>query len=99
MYAMTGKLIAQDGKRAEITDILLCAADVVSGLPGCKMYIVCEDMSNENAVWVYEMWDDKNAHDASLNDERVRTLIGKARPFIGGVPDGAELRVLGGYGL
>lgn len=98
-YAMTGKLTAQPGKRTQMTDILLRAADVVSGLPGCKMYIVCEDMSNENAVWVFEMWDDKNAHDASLKDERVRALIGEARPFIGGAPDGAELRVAGGHGL
>lgn len=99
MYAMTGKLIAQPGKRAQMTNILLRAADVVGELSGCKMYVACEDVSNENAVWIFEMWDDKDAHDASLKDERVRTLIAEARPLMGGAPEGAELRIAGGYGL
>ena len=99
MYAMTGKLIAQAGRRAEMTKILLRAADAVSELPGCKMYVVCEDMSNENAIWVFEMWDDKESHEDSLKHERVRGLIGEARPIIGGTPDGAELLVVGGYGM
>ena len=99
MYAMTGKLTARPGQRAEMTDVLLRAAKVVSGLSGCKMYLVCEDVSNENMVWVFEIWDDKEAHDASLLDERVRALIAEARPMMGGAPGGAELRVAGGHGL
>ena len=99
MYAMTGKLIALPGKRAEMTDILLRAANVVRELPGCRMYIVCEEASNENTVWVFEMWDDKESHDASLKEERVRALIAEARPLMGGAPDGAELHVAGGYGI
>lgn len=96
---MTGKLIAQAGKRAEMIDILLRAADLVGGLSGCHSYIVCEDISDENAVWVFEMWGDKDSHDASLKDERVRALIAKAKPLMGGAPDGAELNVAGGFGL
>ncbi len=99
MYAMTGKLIAQTGKRAAMVEILLRAADVVSVLPGCRRYLVCEDVSNEDAIWVFEMWDDKHFHDASLTDPRVRALIAEARPLMGGAPDGAELSVVGGYGL
>ena len=99
MYAMTGKLIAQTGKRGDVTTILLRAAELVGGLPGCRMYIVCEGSSNENAVWVFETWDDKESHDASLKDERVRALINEARPLMGGAPDGAELRVIGGHGI
>lgn len=99
LYAMTGKLIVQAGKRAEMIDILLRAADLVGGLSGCQSYIVCEDISDENAVWVFEMWDDKDSHDASLKDERVRALIAEARPLMDGAPGGAELRVAGGYGI
>ena len=99
LYAMTGKLTTQPGKRAEMTAILIRASKIVGELPGCRMYVVCEDASNENAVWVFEMWDDKEAHDASLKDERVRALIGEARPFMSGAPDGAELRVAGGHGI
>jgi quinol monooxygenase YgiN len=99
MYAMTGKLTSQPGQRTALVDILKRAADLVDGLPGCRMYIVCEDISNETTVWVFEMWDDKQAHDDSLKDEHVRGLIAQARPLLGGAPAGAELRVAGGHGI
>ena len=57
------------------------------------------DVANETAIWVFEMWDDKSAHDASLKDERVRALIAEAGPLMGGAPHGAELRVAGGHGI
>jgi quinol monooxygenase YgiN len=99
MYAMTGKLTAQAGRRGELVDILKQAAELVGQLPACRMYIVSEDLSNETSVWVFEAWDDKAAHDASLVDERVRALIGQARPLLAAAPDGAELQVMGGHGI
>ena len=63
------------------------------------MYLVCEDTSNENAVWVFEVWDDKQAHDDSLKNENTRELIAQARPLLAAAPDGAELKVVGGHGI
>jgi len=99
MYAMTGKLIAQAGKRNELVDILQQAASLVSVLPECRMYIVNEDTNNETHVWVFEAWHDRQSHDSSLEDEQVRSLITKAKPLLAAAPDGAELRVVGGHGL
>ena len=99
MYAMTGKLIVQKGRRNELVQILNQAASFVGHLPACRLYIVSEDVSNEDQVWVFEMWDDKAAHDLSLKDERVRALIAEAMPLMGAAPDGAELRVAGGHGI
>lgn len=99
MYAMTGQLIAQAGKRADLAGILLRASQLVAGMNGCHAYIVMEDSGNADAVSVFELWDDKPAHDASLQDERVRALIAEAMPLLAGAPGGAELRVLGGHGL
>ncbi len=99
MYAMTGKLIAQIGKRDELVDILKQAADLVGKIPECMLYIVCEDLSNETHVWVFETWMDKQAHDISLGDERVRSLIAKARPLLAAAPDGAELRIVAAHGV
>ncbi len=99
MYAMTGKLIAQAGRRGELVDILKQAAEWVGQLPTCRMYIVSEDLANDTHVWVFEVWDDKAAHDASLTDERVRALIAQARPLLAAAPDGAELQVMGGHGI
>ncbi|MBI5965426.1 MAG: antibiotic biosynthesis monooxygenase [Chloroflexi bacterium] len=99
MYAMTGKLTTQTGKRNELIDILKRAANLVGQLPACRLYIVSEDIANENHVWIFEMWDDKEAHDSSLKDERVRALISEAMPLMDGAPDGVELRVAGGHGI
>jgi quinol monooxygenase YgiN len=99
MYAMTGKLTAQSGRRDELVEILLSASRVVAQLRGCRAYIVNEDAGDEASVWVFEIWDDKDAHDASLKDEQVRSLITEAMPMMGGAPSGAELRVVGGHGI
>ncbi len=99
MYAMTGKLIAQNGKRNELVFILKQAADLVSELPECQTYIVCEDLANETHVCVFEIWLDKQSHDSSLNDATVRSLITQAKPLLAAAPDGAELSISGGHGI
>lgn len=98
-YAMTGKLTAQPGMRGMLASILLRASEIVSGMSGCRAYIVMEDTGDESAVWVFEMWNDKDSHDASLRDEKVRALISEAMPLLAGPPGGSELRVLGGHGV
>ena len=99
MYAMTGKLIAQAGRRSKLVEILMRASNVVAQLQGCRAYIVNEDIGDEESVWVFEIWDDKDAHDVSLQDEQVRSLISEAMPLIGEASCGAELRVMGGHGI
>jgi len=99
MYGRCGKLIAQTGQRAALIAILNRAADLVGGLAGCRAYLVSEDRADDVGIWVFELWVDKAAHGASLQDERVRALIAEARPLIGGMGEGAELNVVGGYGL
>jgi quinol monooxygenase YgiN len=99
MYAMTGKLTAQAGKRGALVEILLRASGVVSHFSECRAYIVNEDIADEACVWVFEIWDDKESHDMSLKDEWVRSLIAEAMPLISGAPLGAELRVVGGHGI
>jgi quinol monooxygenase YgiN len=94
MYAMTGTLPAQPGKRAMLSDILVRASALVTSMPGCRAYIVLEDLKDENAVSVFEMWDDKEAHDASLKDPQVRALIAEAMPILAGAPGGDEFRVV-----
>jgi len=99
MYAMTGKLVAQAGRRSKLVEILMRASSVVAQFQGCRAYIVNEDIEDEESVWVFEIWDDKDAHDVSLQDEQVRSLIAEAMPLIGEASGGAELRVMGGHGI
>ena len=99
MYGMQGKLTAQPGKRDEFIQILLRAADLVGQLPTCHLYTVSEDLADENGILIVEIWDDKPAHDASLQDPAVRALIGEAMPLMAGAPTSVEFNVVGGHGL
>jgi quinol monooxygenase YgiN len=99
MYAMYGVLMAQPGKRDQLAAILTRAAGVVGRLPGCRLYVINEDLGDEQALRVYEVWDDRAAHDASLQDTVVRALIADAMPLLASPPAGVELRVVGSHGL
>jgi quinol monooxygenase YgiN len=99
MYGMQGKLTAQPGKRDEFIQILLRAASLVGQLPTCHLYTVSEDLADENDILIVEIWDDKAAHDASLQDPTVRALIGEAMPLMAGAPSSVEFNVVGGHGL
>ena len=99
MYVMMGKLLAQPGKRGQLADILLRASRMVAEMQGCRAYIILEDLQDESSVVVFEMWDDKESHDASLRDANVRALIAEAMPILAGAPSGSELRVLGGHAV
>lgn len=99
MFGMCGKLVASEGMRGQLAEILLRAAAIVGDFPGCHLYAVSEATDDSNAVWVMELWEDQQRHDLSLQDERVRALIAEAMPLLGGPPDGAALRVIGGHGL
>ena len=99
MYAMQGKLTAHAGKQEALAAILLRAAERVSQLTGCRMYLVGRQSDQPAAVCVVEVWDDKDAHDASLADPQVRALIAEAMPLICEPPQGYEIDVLGGHGL
>lgn len=99
-FGLHGALKAKDGKSDELARILLKAAELVSDVPGNQLYIVSKDSEDKNKIWVTEVWDSKEDHDNSLQDEEVRKLISKAMPLLDGNPDrGFELEVLGGVGL
>lgn len=64
----------------------------------CYAYIVgTSDSPNE--VWVSELWQSKEAHDASLEPEDIRSLVMTARPLIANMPAGTEFTAVGGKGF
>jgi quinol monooxygenase YgiN len=98
MYGLQGKMVATAGRRDALL-ALLREGTRGEPMPGCRLYVVSEVPSEPDAIAIFEVWDDKAAHDESLQLERVRTLIAKARPFIAGMGESVELRPVGGQGL
>ena len=96
MYGLIGKMVAHDKKRDELISILL---DGTKGMPGCLSYVISKDMTDENALWVTEVWDSKENHQASLSLEAVQLAISKGKPLIAGFGERFETTPVGGHGL
>ena len=98
MYGLQGKILAKPGQRDALLALLL-EASRGAAMPGCRLYVVSDIPAEPDAIAITEVWDDKAAHDASLQLDGVRALIAKARPLIAGMGDSMELRPIGGRGL
>lgn len=96
-YGLFGSFTAAPGRRDELADYLLRAAELMRANPSCLLYLVAStDRADEVAVT--EVWTDEAAHDASLQDAGVPELIAEARPVIAGMSGQTRLTVLGGKG-
>ena len=71
----------------------------VSAMPGCLSYVVAQDTADENGIWITEVWDSKDSHDASLALPEVRKTIAAARPMIVGFSNQVITIPVGGYGI
>ena len=96
MYGLIAKMTAQSGKREALTAILV---DGAVGMPGCLSYVVADDPTNAEVIWVTEVWESKAAHAASLALPSVRDAITKGRPLISGMERIAETSPVGGSGF
>jgi quinol monooxygenase YgiN len=98
MYGYLGTLRAKPGHRDEVVDILLSGPGHV-GPAGCQQYVVGVSESDPDLIFVTEIWQSKEHHDASLQLPEVRAAIASAMPLLTGDFTGQELTVVGGLGL
>ena len=96
---MHGRFVTHPGQGDALPAILLEAAKLLGDFDECLVYVISRSPDDPDAVWVTEAWTDRDAHDASLQDERVRRLIERAMPMIAGAPETTTLRPIGGKGL
>jgi quinol monooxygenase YgiN len=96
MYGVIVKVTAASGQRESLISILLKGTGEMSG---CLSYIVAKDFSDENAIWITEIWDSKASHDASLSLPSVKSAIAKAKPMIAGFGTPVLTMPVGGHGL
>jgi quinol monooxygenase YgiN len=96
MYGLIGQMKAAPGKRDDLVAIL---SESTEGMPGCLSYIVAKDAADADALWITEVWTDKDSHAASLKLPSVQAAIAKARPIIAGFGHRFETVPVGGVGL
>jgi len=82
LYGLIGSMTAKPGQR----DALIAAIAAGStDMPGCYSYVIAADATNPDLIWITEVWDSKQSHDASLNLPPVQAAIAKAKPLIAGM--------------
>jgi quinol monooxygenase YgiN len=96
MYGLIGQMKAAPGKRDELAAIL---AESTEGMPGCLSYIIAKDATDADALWITEVWTDKDSHAGSLKLPAVQAAIARARPIITGFGHRFETVPVGGHGL
>lgn len=96
MYGLIGKMMAVEGQRPALLGILL---ESVHDMPGCLSYVVATDPADGNAIWITEVWDSQESHQASLSLPAVREAITRAKPLIASFGEHFVTEPVGGHGL
>ncbi|MFY0665079.1 MAG: antibiotic biosynthesis monooxygenase [Natronospirillum sp.] len=81
MIGFINKITAQTGQRDEVMRLILQGS---SNMAGCHSYIVAADAEKPDDIWITEVWEDAEAHQASLKNPAVRQSIEQAMPMIAG---------------
>jgi len=98
-FSLFGKFTVQEGQRDSMVEILLEAAESMNDLNECEVYLVSVSKDESDAVYVYEVWSNEEAHRASLSLEVTQQLIQRAKPIIMGMERISTLKTVGGKGL
>ncbi len=96
MHGLIGKMIAREGQREALVALMLEGS---AKMPGCLVYVVARDPADAVSIWVTEVWDSKESHQASLELPAVKAAIDRARPLIAGFGDYVVTEPIGGLGL
>lgn len=97
-YGFYGKMVTKPRKRDAVVAILQRNLETLRSA-GCLLYVISHDAEDENVIWVTEVWESAESHDASLELPSVKEAIAEAMPLLTGEFDQIELSVVGGLGL
>jgi quinol monooxygenase YgiN len=97
-YGYIGSMKTKAGHRDDVVAILLNGVDGLRQA-GCDLYVVSVSDADDVTIWVSEIWQTKEQHDASLQLPETKAAIGKAMPMLTGEFTRQELTVIGGLGI
>ena len=84
------------GQRDALISLLI---NGVSGMPGCLSYVVAQDPSDADAIWITEVWDNQASHKMSLSLPSVQDAISRGKPLIAAFEQHIETIPMGGHGI
>ena len=97
--AVIAKITAQPGKRADVAAGMAGMMDHVESEAGTLKYILCEDLSDADVLWMYEEYADQAALDLHGSSGAMKALGGAIGPFMAGRPELFFTNTIRGKGL
>ncbi|MFJ6196888.1 putative quinol monooxygenase [Micromonospora sp. NPDC092111] len=97
-YGYIGSMKTRPGHRDDVVAILLGGVDGLREA-GCQLYVVGVSDTDDVTIWVSEVWQSREHHDASLRLPETRAAIGRAMPLLTGEFTSQKLVVAGGLGV
>lgn len=80
------KLVAKPGQRDELLTALRGMLPTVETEEGTEVYSFHEDRSDDNALWIFELYRDEDALAEHSSSEAMRNLLGALGPVIAEPP-------------
>jgi quinol monooxygenase YgiN len=93
MFGLISKIKSVGDQRDALIKILV---EGTSGMPGCRSYVVAKDAVEADAIWITEVWESRERHQASLSLPSVQQAIAKGRSLIAGFAARHETQPIGG---
>jgi quinol monooxygenase YgiN len=97
-YGYVGSMRVSGSHRDDVIKILLSGADGLRAA-GCQLYAVGTDPADAGVIWVTEIWDSAEQHDASLQLPATKAAIAAAMRMLTGEFTRQELTIVGGLGV
>ncbi|WP_406693156.1 putative quinol monooxygenase [Saccharopolyspora sp. ID03-671] len=98
MFGHIASMKAKPGKRDEVVALLVGGVENLRQ-HGCESYVVATSATDDDTIWVTEVWRSREHHAASLELPETRKAIGEAMPLLTGEFSGQATSIAGGLGV
>lgn len=96
--AVIAKIVAKPGKRDEVAKVMGSLVGPVGEEPGTEVYIMHEDLGNEDVIWFYEVYTDSEALAVHGKSEALASAFGKISDFVAEKPEISVLKPVAAKG-
>jgi quinol monooxygenase YgiN len=88
MFSVYGRMTALPGRRDELIALLLDGFRAGGDDSGLLAFSINKAFDDPDAIWLTQLWIDKEAHDATTRSEPVAAVSRQVPPLLAQQPEG-----------